>query len=365
MKNYSKLFLISLLAASMMLAGCGESNPTSTSSETAAATTTTPTAVDTSSSNSFRVWGGITCDGSAISDSITIKLLNKGTGQTFSTSESSSYAFEGVTSGVYELKASGTGYDVYQTCQEISTTQMINIDMQRTSTTPTTSIPKINFQGSLVDQIGKPIPFATIKAVKNGSDEIIASTEFNNEKYTLLALSSGTYKLTFTKDSFVEIKDMELKITDDYISFNGSRIEKANFGNTDNFNDAAGNSHKGYKLAKVIMSPNVLQTGSIAGVICLNGNPVAEGTSVDLYKRQSDSVYSVPSFVMTVKAGVNGYFYAKNLPSGFYTAVTNGTSPTQGAADSQGIPYTFNAGVYFANMEVKDNFMTPVPSTSE
>lgn len=362
--SFSKLFLVSLLAGSMMMLGCGESNPTSSSSETAAATTTTPTAVDTSTTNSFIVWGGISCDGNEIDNAISITLTNKGTGEVLTKSERTSYTFNKIVPGVYELKAEGAGFDTYVTCNEFSEKQKIDIALQRTVTAQTVAIPKINFQGSLVDQIGKAVPFATIKAEKVGADTILASTEFNADKFCLLGLSSGTYNVTITKDSFVE-KSLKLEIKDDYISFNGARIEKANFPNTINFNDAAGNSHKGYKLATVVMAPNVLQTGAIAGVLSKNAVIAAEGTIVDLYRRKEDDIHSELGYVMSLKAGANGYFYAKNLSEGYYTVVVQGT-PVVVGSDAQGATYSFGAGtVYFANAQVLSNYMTPVPSDEQ
>ncbi len=362
--SFSKLFLVSMLAGTMMLAGCGESNPTSSSSETAKETTTTPTAVDTSTANSFRVWGGISCDGNEIENNITIRLTNKGTGEVLTRTEKSSYTFENIVPGVYELKAEGNGFDTYVTTNEFSAKQKLDIALQRTVTAQTVTIPKINFQGSLVDQIGKAVPFATIKAEKVGADTILASTEFNADKFCLLGLSSGTYNVTITKDSFVE-KTLKLEIKDDYIAFNGARIEKENFSNTISFNDAAGNPHKGYKLATVIMAPNVLQTGAIAGVLSKNATIAAEGTVVDLYRRKEDDIHSELGYVMSLKAGANGYFYAKNLSEGYYTVVVQGTSVIIDS-DAQGKIYYFAAGtVYFANAQVISNYMTPVPSDEQ
>ncbi|MBP5468316.1 MAG: hypothetical protein J6Z11_03635 [Candidatus Riflebacteria bacterium] len=360
--SFSKLLLVSLFAGSMILVGCGESNPTSSSSETANETTTSATAVDTS--NSFLVWGGISCDGNEIQNDISITLTNKGTGEVTSKSEKTSYTFDKVVPGVYELKAEGAGYDTFVTCNEFSSQQKIDIALQRTVTNQTAAVPKINFQGSLVDQIGKAVPFATIKAEKVGADTILASTEFNADKYCLLGLSSGTYDVTITKDSFVE-KKLTLKITDDYISFNGARIEKENFSNTVDFNDAAGNSHKGYKLAPVIMAPNVLQTGAIAGVLSKNAVIAAEGTIVDLYRRKEDDIHSELGYVMSLKAGANGYFYAKNLSEGYYTVVNQGAN-VHTESDGTSFIYYFDAGtVYFANAQVISNYMTPVPSDEQ
>lgn len=365
MKNFSgsftKLFLVSLLAGSMMLAGCGENNPTSSTTDTS--TTTTPTAVDTS--NSFLVWGGISCDGNEIDNAISITLTNKGTGEVVSRTERTSYTFDNVLPGVYELKAEGSGFDSFVTCNEFSSKQKIDIALQRTVNAQTVVIPKINFQGSLVDQIGKAVPFATIKAEKVGADTILASTEFNSDKFCLLALSSGTYNVTITKDSFVE-KSLKLEIKDDYIAFNGARIEKENFSNTVSFNDAAGNSHKGYKLAAVVMAPNVLQTGAIAGVLSKNAVIAAEGTVVDLYRRKQDDIHSELGYVMSLKAGANGYFYAKNLSEGYYTVVTQGAQVQTAVDGSNGLTYYFDAGaVYFANAQVLSNYMTPVPSDEQ
>ena len=168
--SLTKLCLFSLLVGSLIVCGCGESNPTSSSSETASETTTTPTAVDTSISNSFIVWGGISCDGNEIDNAISITLTNKGTGEVLTRSERTSYTFNKIVPGVYELKAKGDGFDTFVTCNEFSEKQKIDIALQRTVTAQTVVIPKINFQGSLVDQIGKAVTFATIKAEKVGAD---------------------------------------------------------------------------------------------------------------------------------------------------------------------------------------------------
>ena len=353
MKNFSKLFLASLLAGSLIMTGCGESNPTSSNN----APGTNP-AEDGNTKAAFRIWGNI-IDNSDVK----ISLTNKGTDQSFSKTESSSYAFENLQSGVYEIKAEKAGYETFSTCQEFSASSQINIELEKIAISGETKV-SLNFQGTLSDTIGKPIPFATI-TVTGGKDDIIANTAFDNANYTLLGLSSGTYKVTFSKNSF-NTETRELKINDEFISFNGSRIEKADFGSTTSFTDAAGNSHKGYKLAPVVMSPIVIETGSIAGVICYNGAAISKGTKVDLYRRAEDSEYSVPSLIVTVTAGDNGYFYAKNLQAGYYTAALNGSSVDDTQKDSQGTPiYKIKGTVYFQNMQVVNNFMTPVPSAEQ
>lgn len=360
--SFTKLCLFSLLVGSLLTYGCGESNPTSSTTDSTL-TTTQPTAVETS--KTFRVWGRISCDGNQVANNISITLTNRGTNEYYSATEKTGYVFETVVSGVYELRAEGAGYDPYVTFQEFTEEKQIDISLQRASNAEAIVIPKINFQGSIIDNIGKAVPFTTIKAEKEGAEPVIASTEFNGDKYCLLGLSSGTYNVTFTNSSFIE-QILKLEIKEDYIAFNGERIEKEEFTTKIiNFKDAADNSYQGYKLSTLIMNPNVLETGSIAGTLCRDTNPVPQGTIVDLYRRKGNDIHNKLDFVMSLKAGVNGYFYAKNLQEGFYTVVDDGNE-VKIETDSNGQVYYFEPGTfYFEDIEVKANFMTPVPSDEQ
>ena len=356
MKNFSKLIQAFLLLSSIMMIGCGGNNPTGS-------TATTPE--DKAPSNvvsekgQFRVWGNITSNDAEIADEITVRLTNRGSNMVVGERKDNSiYIFDGVEPGIYEIEAKGTGYDTYKTCLEILATQTINIDLEKTALNTTPIVPKLYFQGKLQDISGSYIPFATVIIEKNGNKRI-AGTEFDSGKYTLLALSSGTYQISFIKDSFQPINNMKLEIKDEYISFNGKRIEKADFGHTTTFTDTAGITRNGYLLDTVYMSPELNQTGSLAGA--LSGYISGE---CSLYKTQGEFASTPPDKVLNFTPRSDGYFFIKNLQPGWY-CVVKASSPdpvliTDGSGNSLG--YKFNSSdKYTSWLQVENNKTTPVP----
>lgn len=359
---FSKLFLVSILAISLAFIGCGESNPTTTDPGT-----TQPQNVDTS--KKFIVHGNVNSNGAVLNNAaqLVVTLTNKGSGETISRSgadvRNGNFAFQGVQPGVYEIEAKDKAnlYETTAIFEYMDAMKELNISMQPlTTTSGPAAIILINFQGELVDSVlGKPIPFADVVAKKN-TQEVITTTEFNNGKYSLKGLSSGTYSITYSKDSFKE-NTSNLIIGDDKITFDGNIIALNSI--QSGLVDSAGNTFKGYKLPKKNISPLFYETGSIGGVLSKDG-VIKKGTSFKLYRRESPSASSLPSLIMTLTSGASdGYFLVKNIQSGYYTAVVAGTTYTSTSTPA-GTEYTF-AEVYFENIEVVSNSMTPVPSTGE
>ncbi len=347
--SFSKLFLVSLLAGTMMLAGCGENNPTSSTTDKDASDAKN---ITDSSASTYNVLGKISPTiGQFDSNSkITVYLTNIA-----SEDESSNacrgqvFAFQKVNAGYYEVKAVDSN-NIYKT--EIIYKKIdSNIDDLTLTMTPRATevedLVVVTLTGKIVDKFGKDIPFASVTAENTKTGQIVkTSTNPDNGIYEFKEIPAGTYKVTYSKDSFEDDTE-DLIITDE---------NNINFMNKVVANNTLTNVTLNYKLA---------QTGSIAGVLT-GYNP---GDKCILYRTTSENAATVPGVVLKFTPQNNGYFFIKNLPTGWYIVAKDGCAAPFAVADTQGnfIGYAFNEGdTYFSSwLQVLTDTTTPVPSTDQ
>ena len=353
--SISKLFLLSLLAGSMMLAGCGESNPTSSSTATDSTNASTPQEVTDNTAASYSVYGKVSPTIGQFDNNAKIKITmtniatkvptsNYCTGQMFGFSGS-----QKINAGYYEVKAEDSS-NIYNT---ETLYKKIDSDVDDLSLTMTPRAQEVDDQivvtltGKIIDKFGKDIPFASISAVNSKTGlEVKTTTNPDNGLYTFKDIPAGTYKVTFSKDSFQD-ETRDLIITDENtITFDNKVV----------VNNTLANITLPYKLA---------QTGSIAGVLT-GYNP---GDKCLLYKTSNESATTIPGKILTFTPQDNGYFFIKNLPVGWYIVAKYGCAAPQAVFDKNNnlIGYAFAEGdTYFSSwMEVLTDTTTPVPSIDQ
>ena len=352
--SFSKLFLVSLLAGAMMLAGCGESNPTSsTATEEKTNAETAQQATDNTAAK-YNVYGKVSPTIGQFDTNAKINITMTNISTKASTSNSCTgqmFGFSGdkkINAGYYEVKAVDSS-NIYNT--EIIY-KKIDSDIDDLSLTMTPKAQEVDDQvvvtlnGKIIDKFGKDIPFASITAVnaKTGQ-EVKTTTNPDNGNYTFKDIPAGTYKVTYSKDSF-QNEERDLIITDE---------------NTITFALKAVNNNT---LENVTLPYKLAQTGSIAGV--LTGYT---GGKCLLYRTTNESATTIPGIVLTFTPQDNGYFFIKNLPTGWYLVAKEGCAAPTPVNDAQGnfIGYAFAAGdTYFSSwMEVLTDTTTPVPSTDQ
>ncbi len=352
--SFSKLFLVSLLAGSMLLAGCGESNPTSSTATTENSNASTTQQATDNTTSTYDVFGKVspTIGQFNASSKISITLTNIATNKSNTPKDcvGQMFAFQKVNAGYYEIKAIDAS-NFYET--EVIY-KKIDSNIEDLSLTLTPKVQEVDdtitvtLTGKIIDEYGKDIPFASVVAVNTKTEkEYKTSTNPDNGNYTFKEIPAGTYKVTYSKDSF-EDDTKDLKITDENtITFDSKTVN----------NKTLSNVTLKYKLA---------QTGSIAGVLT-GYNP---GDKCILYRTTSESAATVPGIVLKFTPQENGYFFIKNLPSGWYIVAKDGCAAPVPVNDAQGnfIGYAFanENDTYFSSwMEVTPLTTTPVPSTDQ
>ena len=351
--SFSKLFLISLLAGSMMLAGCGESNPTSSSATDDKDSSAAQQATDNTAAK-YNVYGKVspTIGQFDTNAKISITMTNIATkGTTSNSCTGQMFGFSGekkINAGYYEVKAVDNS-NIYNT--EIIY-KKIDSDIDDLSLTLTPKAQEVDDQivvtlnGKIIDKFGKDIPFASVTAVNGKTgQEVKTTTNPDNGNYTFKDIPAGTYKVTFSKDSFQD-EERDLIITDeDNITFDNKVVT----------NNTLTNITLPYKLA---------QTGSIAGVL----TGYAGGKCL-LYRTTNESATTIPGVVLTFTPQDNGYFFIKNLPTGWYIVAKENCADPVPVNDPEGnyLGYAFAKGdTYFSSwMEVLTDTTTPVPSTDQ
>ena len=118
-------------------------------------------------------------------------------------------------------------------------------------------------------------------------------------------------------------------------------------------------------LTNVTLNYKLAQTGSIAGVL----TGYNAGDKCILYRTTSETAATVPGVVLKFTPQNNGYFFIKNLPTGWYIVSKDGCAAPFAVTDTQNnfIGYAFNEGdTYFSSwLQVLTDTTTPVPSTDQ
>lgn len=352
--SFSKLFLISLLAGSMMLAGCGESNPTSSTATEENTNAATAQQATDSTASKYDVIGKISPTIGQFDEKakINVSFTNIATKDSSSNScVGQMFAFQKVNAGYYEIKAVDSA-NIYNT-ETIYKKVDSNIDDLTLTMSPRVQevddTVTVTLEGKIIDEYGKDIPFASVTAVNTKTEkEFKTSTNPDNGKYTLKDIPVGSYKLTFSKDSFEDATNKELSITDENtITFLGKAV----------VNNTLSNITLKYKLAK---------TGAIAGVLT-GYNP---GDKCKLYRTTNENATTVPGVILKFTPQDNGYFFVKNLPTGWYIVAKDGCADPVAVFDQNqnliGYAFANENDTYFSSwMEVLTDTTTPVPSTDQ
>lgn len=224
---------------------------------------------------------------------------------------------------------------------------------------------RLNFYGKLLEPThDSPVMFANVKVTSAGGAEFETST-LANGNFSLTNLASGTYDVVFSKTSFETIS-VRLLIGTDRIRFGTKAI---NLSKTDIYTDGAGKSFQAYDLGEVILSPQWKETGAIAGVLLDdNNNPYPTNQVFDLvYSRALNDANPPRSIIKGFQTNDSGYFFAKNLPVGWYLVAFDGYVPEPiFDVDNVVIAYEIaTASLAFdVWLEVLPGQVTPVPVMS-
>ncbi len=314
MKNYlgsfSKLFLISLLAGSMMLAGCGESNPTganvsdeTTNQQSSSNNNTTNTTEE--QQKTYTVSGKVSPTNGYVASNANFEVTFKDSqNNTKGTTKGIVFTFSGIKAGTYTLTAKETTNGNYS-LQNPVTVNVTDADQSNLEIIMnfTGELPTYTLKGVVVDNQNQGIKFATITA-DNGIKTVETTTNPDNGNFTLENLTPGDYQLTIKADSF---KDSNLKL---FIDEEGKKIKLDNNKTVNN-----------YDLGNLKLMPNYTNSGAIEGILTdpTTGKAVPQGTKVYIYKRNNDSTV-LPSFVTTVITdNEKGYFSIDSLSADFYS----------------------------------------------
>lgn len=355
MKNFSKLFLISLLAGSMMLAGCGESNPTGadvSDNSTNNGQTSTDTNTTEEQPKTYTISGKVAPTNGYIASDAKFEVTYKDADNNTKTTSGIVFTFTGLKSGTYTLTAKETKNGNY-TLQNPLTVNLTNADqndleiiMQFTGTLPTFTL-----KGVIVDNQNQGIKFATITA-DNGIKKIEATTNPDNGNFTLADLTPGEYQLTVKADA---CKDSTPKL---YIDEEGTKIT---------LDGAVVNN---YDLGNIKLMPNYTSSGAIEGILTdpSTGKAVAQGTKVYIYKRNNDATV-IPSLLTSfVTDNAEGYFSIDSLPADFYCGSIGEVVNWVISTDSQGNPLSYNIPTNqhsFGWLQVIDGAVSKVPGFSK
>ncbi|MBQ2593325.1 MAG: carboxypeptidase regulatory-like domain-containing protein, partial [Candidatus Riflebacteria bacterium] len=202
--SFSKLFLVSLLAGSMLLAGCGESNPTSSTATTENSNASTTQQATDNTTSTYDVFGKVspTIGQFNASSKISITLTNIATNKSNTPKDcvGQMFAFQKVNAGYYEIKAIDAS-NFYET--EVIY-KKIDSNIEDLSLTLTPKVQEVDdtitvtLTGKIIDEYGKDIPFASVSAVNTKTEkEYKTSTNPDNGNYTFKEIPAGTYKVTY------------------------------------------------------------------------------------------------------------------------------------------------------------------------
>ncbi len=354
--SFSKLFLISLLAGSMMLAGCGESNPTG--AKVSDDTTNQQSSSNNNTSNSeeqqktYTISGKVAPTNGYVASDANFEVTYKDSANNTKTTTGIVFNFTGLKSGTYTLTAKETKNGNY-TLQNPLTVNVTNADqsdleiiMQFTGTLPT-----FTFNGVIVDNQNQGIKFATITA-DNGIKTITATTNPDNGNFTLADLTPGEYQLTVKADSFKEstpklfIDEEGVKITLDGATVNN------------------------YNLGNIKLMPNYTSSGAIEGILAdpATGKAIAKGTKVYIYQRNNDATVK-PTFLSSfISESETGYFSIDSLPADYYCGSIGEVTTWDISKDKDGNPLSYNVPTnqhIFGWLQVVDGATSKVPGFSK
>lgn len=352
MKNFSKLFLASLLAGSLIMTGCGGENPTSADVSGNGSTDNTADSSGDKTAKTYTISGKVTPTNGYIASNAKFVVTFKDSENNTKTSNGAVFNFTGLKTGTYVLTAEETATGKYklQNPLNVNVTDSDQNDlailMQFTGTLPT-----FTFSGVVVDNQNQGVKFAKITA-DNGVNTITSTTNPDNGNFTLEKLTPGEYSLTVEADSFAKatkklfIDEEGKKITLDDLS-----ITNLNLGN-------------------IKLLPNYASSGAIEGILTdpATGKAVAQGTKIYFYKRNNDPTIKPTLLTTLVTDNSTGYFSIDSLPADYYAASIGEVTAWDISYDKDNNPLSYNIPANqqcFTWLQVTDGTTSKVPGFSK
>ncbi len=306
--SFSKLFLISLLAGSMMLAGCGESNPTGanvsddTTNQQSNSSNNSTTNNTEEQQKTYTVSGKVSPTNGYVASNANFEVTFKDTQNNTKTTKGIVFTFSGVKAGTYTLTAKETANGNYS-LQNPVTVNVTDSDQSNLEIIMnfTGELPTFSLSGVIVDNQKQGVKFAKITA-DNGIKTTTATTNPDNGNFTLNDLTPGEYQLTIKADSYAD-SNPKLFIDEEgaKITLDGSKINGTNLG-------------------EIQLLPNYASSGSIEGILTdpATGKAVAQGTKIYIYRKNNDSTIKPALLFPFTTDNTTGYFSIDSLPADYY-----------------------------------------------
>jgi len=375
MNKYSVFkFVLASVACCMIIAafltGCGGSNNPAGSS----GGTTLPSVVPVTASGTVTLSGKLidASTNALVNDSnanitVTVSLIGTSFTTNRAAEQNSAFAFFGLPAGNYFIKASDSSgrFETNQIIKEL-TGDTVDLALQMVPVRTALSTVSLNFFGKVLEStLKKPVMFSTILVTNSSGISFETSTLFDGS-FSLQGLASGTYEISFRKTGF-ETASRTLTISDDRIRIGTKEITATDIGN---FADGANVIRSGYNVGEIVLAPIWLETGAIAGILLnsdLNPKVPYANTRFDLvYDDNPKDGVPPASIIKNFTTNDLGYFFAKNLPRGWYLVVTNGYTTTPIISGTQIVGYNIipPAGgtvVFNVWLEVRPGSVTPIP----
>lgn len=364
MKNFSKLFLASLLAGSLIFTGCGGENPTG--ADVSGNSQSEPSKTDPKEEE-YEISGKIVSANKYIASNAKFEVTITDANNNSETSKGESFKFfKKAGSFTITAKETSNGNYTMQEALKVNLSNAAQTDLELVMQFNGT-LNSFNFTGNITDNQGNGIPFSKITG-ENITDSPVTMPD--SGIFGILNINPGTYNLVVSKSSF---SDTKIKL---YVDEEGKKItidDKPVTSKVDFFDPATGNTVNCFDLGNISMSPNLMDTGAMCGILLdpTTNKAVASGTPVFIYKRNEDPTVEPTLFMQFATNNSKGYFYITNLQSGYYCAATERINPSEGTAPkwmpskSGGNVTGYNLPAekqLFSWMQVSDNTTTTLPS---
>lgn len=321
MKNFSKLFLASLLAGSLIMTGCGESNPTG------ADVSGEPTD-EQQKENTFVIKGRIIpTDGYVAKNAkFVVSIKDSSNNSPCDPFEAVEFTFSNLKTGNYTLIANETSNGKYiSNSIKVSITDSNKEDVEITMEY-TGDIPKFTFKGEVVDNQNQGLKFAQV-SVTNGAIKKDANTNPDNGKFTLENLTPGDYTMTVKADSCEEkiIKSFSIDETGTNTIFDNNKISS-------------------FDLGKIKLQPKYTDSGSLEGILTdpATGKAVAQGTKIYIYMRNNDPTIKPSLLTSFITEDDTGYFSLGSLAADYYAGSIGEVTAWDISTDKEGNPLSYN-----------------------
>jgi len=298
---------------------------------------------------------------------VTIEFIGTTYTQTKKATENRAFTFFDLPEGQYMITVedkNGVYDNSTPLIQELIGKSAVTIPLSPKKGTATPS--SLNFYAKILDaSLRNPIFFATVDVtIENVTDLTFQATSLYDGQFSLLGLASGTYTLKIKKDGYVEVS--KTLIVTDRIIFGSQEISTTN---VTNFTDGGNNARKGYDLGEIVLAPQFVNTGGLAGIL-LDATKTPKAPITDkldlIYLNTRTSAEGPNAIIPNITPNALGYVSFKNLPKGFYVlAYANSwTAVATLDADKNIAGWGFTPASKLATriwLEVLPGQVTPIP----